>query len=49
MSDMCALVEAKVIRLLLLMLESFFASVVHYKVLEISSLCLALHKDHFDV
>ena len=50
MYDMCALVEAKGIQVMAMeMFGSFFASVVHDKVMETSSLYLALFKDHFDL
>ena len=42
--------EAKGIQMMAMeMFGSFFASVVHDKVMETSSLYLALFKDHFDV
>ena len=45
MYDMCALVEAKGFQMLAMgMFKSFYASVVHGKVLEMFSLYLALHK-----
>ena len=44
------MVEAKGIQMMAMeMFGSFFASVVHDKVMETSSLYLALFKDHFDV
>ena len=47
---MCALVEAKGIQMMAMeMFGSFFARVVQDKVMETSSLYLALFKDHFDV
>ena len=46
MYDMCALV-AKGFQMR--MFKSFYASVVHGKVLEMLSLYLALFKDHFEV
>ena len=48
MYDMCALVEAKGIQVMAMeMFGSFFASVVHDKLLEMSSFDLALFKGHF--
>ena len=50
MYDNCALVEAEVIQMMAIqMFGSFFASVVHDKVMETSSVNLALFMDHFDV
>ena len=47
---MCALVEAKGIQMMAMdMFGSFFARVVQDKVMETSSLYLALFKDHFDL
>ena len=47
---MCALVEAKGIQMMAMeMFGSFFARVIHDKVMETSSLHLALFKDYFDV
>ena len=50
MYDMCALVEAKGFKMMTMeMFGSSFVSVVHDRVLEMSSFYLALFKDHFDV
>ena len=48
MCDMCALVEAKGFKMMTMeMLGSSFVSVVHDKLLEMSSFDLALFKGHF--
>ena len=50
MYDMCALVEAKGFKMMTMeMLGSSFVSVVHDKLLEMSSFDLAIFKDHSDV
>ena len=50
MYDMCALVQAKGFKMMTMeMFGSSFVSVVHDRVLEMSSFYLALFKDHFDV
>ena len=48
MYDMCALVQAKGFKMMTMeMLGSSFVSVVHDKLLEMSSFDLALFKGHF--
>ena len=49
MYDICALVAKGFQMMTMGMFKSFYASVVHGKVLEMLSLYLALFKDHFDV
>ena len=49
MYDICALVAKGFQMMTMGMFKSFYASVVHGKVLEMLSLYLDLFKDHFDV
>ena len=50
MFDMFSLVEAKGFKMMTMeMMGSSFVSVVHDRVLEMSSFYFALFKDHFDV